>query len=40
MRHIAGFSAKALKLKNGQEIFLAREKHPEFIKKYAQYAMK
>jgi DNA-binding LytR/AlgR family response regulator len=40
MAHIARFSAKAIMLSGGQEVFLAREKYQGFVKAYAQYSMK
>jgi DNA-binding LytR/AlgR family response regulator len=40
MAHIASFTANAVVLKNGRDVFLSREKYPDFVKAYAQYAMK
>jgi hypothetical protein len=40
MAHIASFSANAVVLNNGRDVFLSREKYRGFVKAYAQYAMK
>ncbi len=40
LEHISGFGSKSIRLANGREVHLAREKHQGFLKAYAQYAMK
>jgi len=37
MAYVAGYEAGSVRLKNGEEVYLAREKYADFVKVYTEY---
>ena len=37
MAHIAEYSSDTIEMDNGEKVYLAKEKYPEFVREYMRY---